>query len=165
MELSKLAPKPGARKNRIRVGRGEGAGRGKTCGRGEKGQGARSGGGVRAGFEGGQMPLYRRLPKWGFTSKQQLSGRNQYNTVSLAVLERHFVDGDTVDVDALRKVGYGKNPNFKAGVKILGSGTLSKKLTVRVEAVTAGARKQIEAAGGTIELLADVQPAQAATEE
>ena len=152
MKLSSLAPAKGSRKSRKRVGRGEASGLGKTSGKGHKGQKARAGGGVRPGFEGGQMPLYRRVPKFGFRSRKELLGLNQYNLVNLDVLNR-FEDGAVVDIPALQEAGYGKKARLKAGVKVLGSGSLEKKLTVRVHAVTKGAQAAIEKAGGSVELL------------
>ena len=106
LSLSTLAPAIGARKTSKRLGRGESSGRGKTSGRGGKGQTARNGGGVRAGFEGGQMPLYRRIPKIGFTSLKNVAGANRFNVVRLDVLER-CENGATVDATSLREMGYG----------------------------------------------------------
>ena len=152
MKLESLGPNSGARKSSRRVGRGNASGAGRTAGRGEKGQKARAGGKVRPGFEGGQMPLYRRIPKFGFRSRKQILGKNQYQTVSLSVLDS-FDAGATVDPAALAAVGYKAGTRQKAGIKVLGSGELSTKLTVKVHAVTASAREKIEAAGGTIELI------------
>lgn len=152
MELDKLTPNKGSRSNRKRRGRGNASGLGRTSGKGEKGQKARSGGGTRPGFEGGQMPLYRRIPKSGFRSRKEMLGLNQYNIVNIESLEK-FDDGTTVDLDALKSIGYGVQGRKRAGIKVLGRGTLSKKLTVKVHAVSAGARKAIEDAGGSIELL------------
>jgi large subunit ribosomal protein L15 len=152
MKLESLGPNVGARKTSRRVGRGNASGAGRTAGKGEKGQKARAGGKVRPGFEGGQMPLYRRIPKFGFRSRKQILGKNQYQTVSLSVLDR-FEAGATVDIQALAAVGYKANSGQKAGIKVLGSGELSKKLSVKVHAVTASAREKIEAAGGTVELI------------
>lgn len=152
MKLESLGPNSGARKTSRRVGRGNASGAGRTAGRGEKGQKARAGGKVRPGFEGGQMPLYRRIPKFGFRSRKQILGKNQFQTVSLSVLDR-FDAGATVDPAALAAVGYKAGTRQKAGIKVLGSGELSTKLTVKVHAVTASAREKIEAAGGTIELI------------
>ena len=150
MELSKLSPGKGARKARTRVGRGEGSGRGKTSGRGGKGQTARTGGKVRLGFEGGQMPLYRRVPKLGFRSRQKTLGLNCYSVVNLDVLNC-FEDGAVVDAAALRARGVGIKNKHKAGIKILARGDLSKRLTVKVQAVSKAAKAKIEAAGGTVE--------------
>lgn len=152
MNLSQLSVPKGARKKRKTLGRGEGSGHGKTCCKGGKGQTARSGGKIRAGFEGGQMPLYRRIPKLGFISREQVAGRNQYMTVDLSILER-FDTGATVDAAALAAIGYAPRAKEKAGIKILGSGKLTKKLKVAVNALTETARAQIESCGGTVELV------------
>jgi large subunit ribosomal protein L15 len=152
MELSSLSPSKGSRKSSKRLGRGEGSGLGKTSGKGHKGQKARAGGKVREGFEGGQMPLYRRIPKFGFRSRKEILGLNQFNIVGLDVLDK-FENGSVVDSAALKCIGYGDKARLKAGIKILNNGTLSKKLTVRVEAVTASARAAIEAAGGVVEIV------------
>ena len=143
MELSKLKPKKGARHAKKRVGRGPGSGHGKTAGRGEKGQKSRSGFSRMTGFEGGQMPLHRRLPKRGFTN----IFKKEHAVVNVSDLER-FDNGTTIDEGALRKAGLikGQTPH---GVKVLGDGKLSKKLTVQAAKFSASARKQIEAAGGT----------------
>jgi large subunit ribosomal protein L15 len=151
--LSNLKPNKGARKARTRVGRGEGSGHGKTSGKGGKGQTARSGGGVRAGFEGGQMPLYRRLPKVGFKSRVGVRGDNEYNVVRLSALQ-NVANGATVDLAAIQALGYAKRSSAKAGVKVLAdSGEFSKKLHLKVNAISAGARARVEAAGGTVEIL------------
>ena len=142
MELGKLKPKKGSKHSRKRVGRGPGSGHGKTASRGEKGQKSRSGYSQRVGFEGGQMPLVRRLPKRGFTN----IFKKEYAVVNVSDLER-FDAGATVDEGTLRKAGLVKGKN--AGVKILGDGKLSKKLTVNAHKFSASAKKQIEAAGGT----------------
>lgn len=152
MELHRLSPGKGARKTRKRVGRGNASGAGRTAGRGEKGQKARSGGTVRPGFEGGQMPLYRRVPKVGFISQKKLAGENRYNVVNLTVLEK-FDNGATVDPDVLVKCGYGTKAKSRAGLKILGGGELTKKLTVKAHAISAAARAKIEGLGGTVEIL------------
>ncbi len=152
MELSRLAPPAGARKKRTRYGIGEGSGHGKTSGRGGKGQTARTGGGPRPGFEGGQMPLYRRLPKFGFTSQAKVAGDNCYNVVNLAILEK-FDNGAVVDLTALKTKGFKTNSHCKAGVKVLGSGSLTKKLVVKVQAISAAARAKIEALGGSVEIV------------
>jgi large subunit ribosomal protein L15 len=142
MELSKLKPKKGARHARKRVGRGPGSGHGKTSSRGEKGQKSRTGYSRMLGFEGGQMPLHRRLPKRGFTNifKKEIA------VVNVSDLER-FDNGATVDEGALRKAGLVKGQND--GIKILGDGKLTKKLTVHAHKFSQSARKHIEAAGGT----------------
>lgn len=151
--LSNLKPNKGARKARTRVGRGEGSGHGKTSGKGGKGQTARSGGGVRAGFEGGQMPLYRRLPKVGFTSRVSVRGDNDYNVVRLSALQ-NVASGATVDLAAIQALGYAKRSSAKAGVKVLSdNGEFSKKLHLKVNAISEGARARVEAAGGTVEII------------
>ncbi len=147
MELSNLKPKKGARHAKKRVGRGPGSGHGKTAGRGEKGQKSRSGYSRMLGFEGGQMPLHRRLPKRGFTN----IFKKEHAVVNLADLER-FENGATVDEAALRKAGVIKGVND--GVKVLGNGKLTKKLTVHATKFSASARKQIEGAGGTCQEIA-----------
>jgi|DEB19_MinimDraft_3_1074340.scaffolds.fasta_scaffold106223_1 large subunit ribosomal protein L15 len=153
LALNNLKPNVGARKARTRVGRGEGSGHGKTSGRGGKGQTARSGGGVRAGFEGGQMPLYRRLPKVGFTSRRAVRGANDYSIVRLSVLER-LDNGTTVDLEKIQTLGYAKKSSQRAGVKILCDvEKVTKKLHLKVHAISAGARAKVEAAGGSVELL------------
>lgn len=144
MDLSHLKPAPGSRKKRKRVGRGPGSGLGKTSGRGHKGAGARSGGSVPPGYEGGQMPLSRRLPKRGFHNPF----RKEYAIVNLGSLER-FDAGATVDADALRERGLVRGRKQK--VKILAKGDLSKALTVRADAFSAKARETIVARGGTAE--------------
>jgi large subunit ribosomal protein L15 len=147
MELSNLKPKKGARHAKKRIGRGPGSGHGKTAGRGEKGQKSRSGYSRMLGFEGGQMPLHRRLPKRGFTN----IFKKEHAVVNLADLER-FESGATIDEAALRKAGVIKGAND--GVKVLGNGKLTKKLTVHATKFSASARKQIEAAGGTCQEIA-----------
>ena len=144
MELSNLKPKKGARHAKKRVGRGPGSGHGKTSSRGEKGQKSRSGFSRQLGFEGGQMPLHRRLPKRGFTN----IFKKDYAVVNLADLER-FDNGATVDEAALRQAGLVKGQND--GVKVLGNGKLSKKLTVSATKFSATAKSAIEAAGGTVQ--------------
>ena len=146
MKLHELAPAAGSKKTRTRVGRGLGSGLGKTSGRGQKGQNSRSGGGVRTGFEGGQMPLYRRLPKRGFKNIFAL----QYAEVNVSQLNR-FEDGATVDPVALIEAGILKN--VRDGVRILGNGTLERKLTVIANGFTKSAVEKIEAAGGKVEVI------------
>ena len=146
MKLHTLQPVAGSRKERNRVGRGQGTGNGKTAGRGQKGQKARSGGGVRLGFEGGQNPLFRRLPKRGFTN----INRKEYAVVNLDVLNR-FEDGAEVTPVALVEAGIVKDA--KAGIKVLGNGTLSKKLTVKAAKFSKAAEEAIVAAGGSIEVI------------
>ncbi len=145
MRLNDLKPAPGAKHRRKRLGCGESSGLGKTCGKGHKGQKARSGGTIRPGFEGGQMPINRRLPKKGFSNAKF---RTVYAVVNLTSLEEKFEDGATVDEAALRGAGLVKGA--WDGVKVLGVGDLSKKLTVRVDKVSATAREKIEKAGGSV---------------
>ncbi|AIC92673.1 MULTISPECIES: 50S ribosomal protein L15 [Shouchella] len=146
MKLHELQPAEGSRKVRNRVGRGIGSGNGKTSGRGHKGQKARSGGGVRLGFEGGQNPLYRRLPKRGFTNIH----RKEYTVVSLDVLNR-FEAGAEVTPELLIESKAVKN--VKHGIKVLGNGSLDKNLTVKANKFSASAVKAIEAAGGKTEVV------------
>ena len=146
MKLHELAPAAGSKKTRTRVGRGLGSGLGKTSGRGQNGQNSRSGGGVRTGFEGGQMPLYRRLPKRGFKNIFAL----QYAEVNVSQLNR-FEDGATVDPVALIEAGILKN--VRDGIRILGNGTLERKLTVIANGFTKSAVEKIEAAGGKVEVI------------
>ena len=143
MRLNTLSPAPGARKNSKRVGRGIGSGVGKTAGRGHKGRKSRSGGSVRPGFEGGQMPLQKRLPKYGFTS------RIARTTAQIRLSELNAVEGDVVDLAALKAADLVKDNVTRARVFL--SGELSKALTVKGLAVTKGAREAIEKAGGKIE--------------
>ncbi len=144
--LNELKPVAGARHSKKRVGRGIGSGLGKTAGRGTKGQNARSGGGVRPGFEGGQLPLFQRLPKRGFHNPN----RKEYAIVNLKQLNV-FEDGAIVDVEALIKAGLVKKVHD--GVKVLGKGELTKKLTVKVEKISASAKEAIEAKGGSVEVI------------
>lgn len=146
MRMNELKPADGVRKDGVRVGRGIGSGCGKTSGRGHKGQKARSGGGVRPGFEGGQMPIYRRLPKRGFKN----IWRSDFAEVNVGTLNV-FDDGDVVDAVALVEVGILKN--VLDGVRVLGDGDLSKKLTVKAQGFTKSAIAKIEAVGGSIEVL------------
>ncbi len=143
MRLNSLSPAPGARKGAKRVGRGIGSGTGKTAGRGHKGQKSRSGGRVRPGFEGGQMPLQKRLPKYGFTSRV---GRT---TAQVRLSELNAVEGDTVDLAALKKADLVKENIVRARVFL--SGELNKAVTLKGLAVTKGAREAIERAGGKVE--------------
>ena len=145
--LSNLRPPKKANENKKRVGRGMGSGMGKTSTRGHKGQGSRSGSSLMRGFEGGQMPLHRRLPKRGFTN----IFKKEHAVVNVSDLER-FDNGATVDEAALRKAGLVKGKND--GIKVLGDGKLSKKLTVHATKFSAAARKQIEAAGGSCQEIA-----------
>ena len=146
MKLHELSPAAGSVKDVKRVGRGHGSGNGKTAGKGHKGQNARSGGGVRIGFEGGQMPLYRRIPKRGFTNRNS----KVIVGINLSALEV-FENGTTVTVETLIEKGIVKNP--KDGVKILGNGELTKKLDVKADAFSASAKEKIEALGGTAEVM------------
>lgn len=146
MKLHELAPAAGSKKVRTRVGRGLGSGLGKTSGRGHKGQNSRSGGGVRPGFEGGQNPLFRRLPKRGFTN----INRKEYAIVNLDALNR-FEDGTEVTPALLIETGVVSNE--KAGIKVLGNGTVEKKLTVKAHKFSASAKEAIENAGGQIEVI------------
>ena len=147
MKLHELQPAAGSKKTRTRVGRGLGSGLGKTSGRGQKGQNSRSDGGVRSGFEGGQMPLYRRLPKRGFNNVFA----KQYAEVNVEQLNR-FEDGATVDPVALIKAGILKN--VRDGIRILGNGSLeSKNLTVIANGFTKSAEEKITAAGGKVEVI------------
>ena len=145
MDLSNLKPAEGSTHNRFRKGRGHGSGNGKTAGKGHKGQKARSGA-PRPGFEGGQMPLYRRIPKRGFTC------RNSKDIVAVNMSTLEVFDNDTVvTVEKLIEAGIIKNP--RDGVKILGGGELTKKLTVQVNAFSASAKEKIEALGGKAEVI------------
>lgn len=146
MELHNLQPAPGSRPKRNRVGRGQGSGNGKTAGRGQKGQRARSGGGVRIGFEGGQQPLFRRLPKRGFKN----INRKEYAIVNVEALNR-FEEGATVNAQTLKDSGLIKKE--LSGVKILGEGKLEKKLTVQAAKFSQSAEEAITSAGGTIEVI------------
>lgn len=146
MDLSQLKPAPGSTKNRKRIGRGPGSGSGKTAGKGHKGQNARSGGGVKPGFEGGQMPLQRRLPKRGFTPLC----KKDYNLVNLRDLES-FDAGTTVDMEQYGKAGLVRK--MKDGIKILAEGELSKPLTVQAHKFSRTAAEKIEAAGGKAEVI------------
>ncbi|MFW5968170.1 MAG: 50S ribosomal protein L15 [Persicimonas sp.] len=145
MDLSELKPPEGARTKKKRLGRGPGSTVGKTSGRGQKGQKARSGGNVHPRFEGGQMPLFRRLPKFGFRSRNA----REVAVVNVRDLERVFDEGDTVDPDALREAGLIKDRYDE--VKILGDGQLDKALTVQAHNFSSSARDKIESAGGTAE--------------
>ena len=146
MRINDLSPAPGSRKNRKRVGRGHGSGYGGRSGKGQDGQLSRAGGGKGKHFEGGQNPIYRRLPKLpGFKNRFRV----EYAIVNVSRLEEIFADGDVVDVDALHEKGVIKSKTDP--VKVLGDGELEKSLTVKVDRVSGGARTKIEAAGGTVE--------------
>jgi len=146
MRLEELTPAPGARTPKFRKGRGIGSGNGKTAGKGHKGQKARSGGGVRPGFEGGQMPLYRRIPKRGFTN---IFGK-EYSEINVATLNK-FEDGAEVTPELLKASGILKN--LKDGVSVMGNGELTKKLNVKANRFTKTAKEKIEAAGGKAEVI------------
>ena len=147
MKLHELKPAEGAVKSRKRLGRGTATGQGKTAGRGQKGQKSRSGGGVRVGFEGGQMPLYRRLPKRGFTN----IFKKQYTEVNVELLNR-FENGTEVTAELLKSTG-AVSKIEKDGIKILGQGKLEKAVTVKAAKFTASAQEKIEKAGGKAELV------------
>ena len=147
MKLHELSPAEGSVQEGFRKGRGAGSGNGKTAGKGHKGQNARSGGGVRPGFEGGQLPLYRKLPKRGFNNYRFAKC---YSVVNVQLLNK-FNDGDVVDCAALLAIGLIDNAN--CGVKILGEGELTKKLTVKAAVFSASAKEKIEAVGGKTEVV------------
>ena len=146
MFLNELKPADGAKTKKFRKGRGHGSGNGKFAGRGRDGQKSRSGGGVRPGFEGGQMPLYRRIPKRGFTNRN----RKEFVAINISTLDR-FDNGAGVTVDTLIESGIVKNP--KDGIKILANGELTKKLNVKANAFSASAKEKIEALGGSCEVI------------
>lgn len=147
MKLHELSPAAGSKKDVKRIGRGAGSGQGKTAGKGHKGQKARAGRGMRPGFEGGQMPLQRRVPKRGFNN----IFAKEIAIVNVAALDKAFNNGDTVTVDALVEKGLVKKA--LDGVKVLGNGEISKKLTVQVNAYSDSAKQKIEAAGGKAEVM------------
>ena len=147
MKLHELQPAAGSVKDVKRIGRGHGSGQGKTAGKGHKGQKARSGGSIRPGFEGGQMPLQRRMPKRGFNN----IFAKEYATVNVSELEKRFESGAVVDAAALIESGAIKDA--KDGIKILGDGELSKNITVKAVKFTASAKEKIEKAGGTAEVI------------
>jgi large subunit ribosomal protein L15 len=157
MRLHDLKPRPGAKHRRKRLGQGESSGHGKTSGRGGKGQTARSGSSIRIGFEGGQMPLIRRIPKRGFNNTRH---GTRYLPVNLEALNR-FEDGARVDEASLRSGGLANGRGD--GIKILGDGELTRKLTVSAHAFSASAKAKIEAKGGTCELVAVGKPQPAKT--
>ena len=146
MKLNELKPVEGAKHSKKRLGRGIGSGNGKTAGRGAKGQNARSGGGVRPGYEGGQTPLFKRLPKRGFTNVSH----KEYAIVNLGQIEKKFEAGSVVDLASLKAAGLVKKEY--EGVKILGEGELTKALTFKVVKVTKSAQEKISKAGGTVEV-------------
>lgn len=146
MRLEEMKYNAGARRERKRLGRGQGSGQGKTAGKGHKGQNARSGGGVAIGFEGGQTPIYKSLPKRGFTNINRL----EYAIVNLSDLNR-FEDGVTVDFDLLKQAGVVKKK--LNGLKVLGNGTLEKKVNVKCNKISESAKAAIEKAGGKVEVI------------
>lgn len=155
MNLNNIPTIKGATHPTKRLGRGEGSGHGKTSGKGHKGQKARSGGGIRIGFEGGQMPLYRKLPRRGFNN---FNFRTNYQTVNVGELGK--IEGDTVDREALIKAGLIRNNSQM--VKLLGDGEVTKAFTVTVDKISAGAKSKIESAGGK---LVEIDPVEASSEE
>ena len=148
MKLHELSPAPGSAKERFRKGRGVGSGNGKTAGKGHKGQNSRSGGGVRPGFEGGQLPLYRRLPKRGF---KNFVFKKEYAIVNLKMLDANFGEGDEVTVEKLLEARLVKNR--LDGLKILAAGELTKKLTVKADLFSENAKNKIEVVGGKAEVI------------
>lgn len=144
MKIHDLKPAPGSKKSKKRVGRGSGSGLGATAGKGHKGQKARSGASIKAGFEGGQMPLIRRLPKRGFTNRFA----KEYEIVNLKILEERFNEGDIVSVETLKEKNIIKGN--KDGVKILGDGELAKKLVINVDKISDAAAKKVKERGGEI---------------
>jgi large subunit ribosomal protein L15 len=149
LDLSLLRPATGSKKKRKRIGFGSGSGSGKTAGKGHKGQTARAGGRIPRGFEGGQMPLHRRLPKTGFISRKKVRGENQYSVVSLDQIAA--LEEKTISADLLRE--YGLVGNRPQKVKILAGKAFSKAVTLEVNAISASAREAVEKAGGTVTLL------------
>ncbi len=150
MKLHTLAPNKGAKHRVKRLGCGESSGHGKTSCKGNKGQKARSGSGTRVGFEGGQMPLHRRLPKRGFNN---INFKTKVEVVNLAQIEKAFNDGDTVTEEALRKAGL-INRSCDV-VKVLGQGELTKKVTIAVGTISASAKEKVEKAGGSVQAAAE----------
>ena len=150
IELSTLAPNAGARRKRKRVGVGEGSGFGKTCGRGHKGQKSRSGGSIPRGFEGGQMPIHRRLPKVGFRSRKRVLGKNVFELLTLDKLTKLGFSGE-VSISDLKKSGVGVDRDSK--IKLLATGTLESALTIEVHAASKPAIAAVEKAGGKVILL------------
>ena len=150
MKLHTLAPNKGAKHRVKRLGCGESSGHGKTSCKGNKGQKARSGSGTRVGFEGGQMPLHRRLPKRGFNN---INFKTKVEVVNLAQIEKAFNDGDTVNEESLRKAGLINRACDQ--IKVLGQGELTKKLTLVVDTISASAKEKVEKAGGSVEVPAE----------
>jgi large subunit ribosomal protein L15 len=149
MRIEDLRPAAGSTRRRKRIGRGPASGQGKTAGKGHKGLNARSGGGVRVGFEGGQMPLYRRLPKRGFLP---YGGKTEFAIVNVGDLSGRFAAGSVVDPDALVSSGLIRKSG-RAAVKVLGDGEVAHALTVRVHRVSEAAKQKLEGAGGRVEVL------------
>ena len=145
LRLNELSPAEGSRKNKLRRGRGIGSGIGKTGGRGVKGQTSRTGSGIRSGFEGGQMPLYRRIAHRGFSN---YPFKEEYAVFNLTEIEAKYESGETVDKESLIKKGILKKA--RSLVKILGDGNVTKKLTINVDKISASAKEKIEKAGGTV---------------
>jgi large subunit ribosomal protein L15 len=150
MRLEDLRPAAGSTRKRKRIGRGPGSGQGKTAGKGHKGLNARSGGGVRVGFEGGQMPLYRRLPKRGFLP---YGGKTEFAIVNVGDLSERFAAGSVIDPDALVSSGLIRKSG-RGSVKVLGDGAVAHALTVRAHRISESAKQKLEAAGGRVEVLA-----------
>lgn len=146
MRIHELSPAEGSKKKHKRVGRGQGSGHGKTCCRGHKGQRSRSGGRLRLGFEGGQMPLQRRLPKRGFTN----IFRKEYNIINIKDLNR-FEPNSTIDMNALREAGLVNRA--RGDIKLLGEGEISHPMVIKVDKISKAARAKIEAAGGKVEVI------------
>jgi large subunit ribosomal protein L15 len=146
MKINELSPAEGSRKKRKRVGRGPGSGHGKTCCRGHKGQRSRSGGGVRPGFEGGQMPLHRRLPKRGFTN----IFRKEYNILNVEDLNR-FEPNALLDAEVFKQAGLIKK--MMDGIKLLGTGEITHPVVVRIQRISKAAKEKVETAGGKVELI------------
>jgi large subunit ribosomal protein L15 len=152
LTVSSLRPQKGSRKKRKRLGIGEGSGNGKTCGKGQKGQTSRSGARIPRGFEGGQMPIHRRMPKVGFTSRKRVAGDNVFSVISTRKIEQLVADGklkaEAVTLEALRAIGMAPSGR-KSRVKILGGTPVAKKLVIQANAFSESAKIAIEAAGGT----------------
>lgn len=148
MKLNELAPAPGSKKTRKRVGRGESSGLGKTCGKGSNGQKSRSGTYIQMGFEGGQMPLIKRVPKRGF---KNYPFKKEYAIVNLAMLEERFENGASINAEVLIENNVIKN--VRDGLKVLGVGELTKKFTVTAKKISTSAKEKIEAAGGKVEVI------------
>ncbi len=157
MRLHDIRPAPGATKRKKRVGRGESSGHGKTSTRGNKGQRARSGAGIRVGFEGGQMPLNRRLPKRGFSNA---TFKKDIVAINLDTLEKHFDNGAMITEGALREKGLVRGRDHD-GIKILGNGEVTKKFTIAVDLISASAKEKIEKAGGSFAGTAETAAAEA----